>query len=173
MTKRSNQKCNYLEKEKSFKDEIESIFHQFERVLIKLNETTFFGKWKSNFNFLWKMPNFHRIFYSEIWWKNSFCATVEDRLKPSGNCAFPPNFHTKKFDEIKIFYAEKLSFLFAVLMKTSLEELINTKPKFNFFLMVIVNGMHLLCLLSPARLMLGKILTNFINLRNVLEIFST
>ena len=44
MTKRSKQKCNYLEKEKSFKDEIESIFHQFERVLIKLNETTFFGK---------------------------------------------------------------------------------------------------------------------------------
>ena len=120
-----------------------------------------------------KCQIFTKFSIAEIWWEHSFCATVQHRLKPSGNCAFPSNFHTKKFDEIKIFYAEKLSFLFAVLMKTSLEELINTKPKFNFFLMVIVNGMHLLCLLSPAGLMLGKILTNFINLRKVLEIFST
>ena len=49
MTKKSRQKLQYLENEKSFKDEIKSIFHLFWRAIIEANNTVFFGRWESNF----------------------------------------------------------------------------------------------------------------------------
>ena len=82
---------------------------------------------------------------------------------------FLQNFRARKLDAIKVFYAGEFSFCSAVLMNTCLEELTNTKPTFNFFMMVLVSGMHPLCLLSHVRLMLGKVLLNFINLKNLTE----
>ena len=36
-------------------------------------------------------------------WK--FCGKASNRRKLCGNCAFPQNFHTRKFREITVFYA--------------------------------------------------------------------
>ena len=44
MTKKSRQKLKYLENEKSFYDEIKSIFHHFLRAFIETNKTNFFGR---------------------------------------------------------------------------------------------------------------------------------
>ena len=41
MTKKSWQKFKYLKNEKSFKDEIKSIFHQFQRACTEVNKTIF------------------------------------------------------------------------------------------------------------------------------------
>ena len=49
MTKKSRQKLKYLENEKSFWDEIKSIFYHFWRVIIEVNKK-FFGRWESDFN---------------------------------------------------------------------------------------------------------------------------
>ena len=42
MTKKSRQKCKYLEREKSFLYEIKSIFRHFYRAFIETNKTNFF-----------------------------------------------------------------------------------------------------------------------------------
>ena len=42
MPKKSRQKFKYLENEKSFYDEIKSIFHQFWRAIIEANKQFFF-----------------------------------------------------------------------------------------------------------------------------------
>ena len=39
MMRKSRQKFKYLEKEKSFSDEIKNIFHHFERAFIETNKT--------------------------------------------------------------------------------------------------------------------------------------
>ena len=44
MTKMSRQKSKYLENEKSFQDEIKSIFHHFEKDFIEANKNKFFGR---------------------------------------------------------------------------------------------------------------------------------
>ena len=44
MTKKSRQKFKYLENEKSFEDELKSIFHQFYRAFNEANNTIFFGR---------------------------------------------------------------------------------------------------------------------------------
>ena len=52
MTKKSWQKLKYLENEKSFKDEIKSIFHNliiFKGLLMKQITQFFFGRWESDF----------------------------------------------------------------------------------------------------------------------------
>ena len=43
MVKTSRKKSNYLENEKSFSDEIKSIFHRFEMSIIEANKIYFFG----------------------------------------------------------------------------------------------------------------------------------
>ena len=49
MTRKSKQKLKYLENEKSFQDEIKSIFHNFLRAFIEANEANFFERWESDF----------------------------------------------------------------------------------------------------------------------------
>ena len=41
MTEKSRQKFKYLDNEKSFQDEIKSIFHHFSRVIIEANNKFF------------------------------------------------------------------------------------------------------------------------------------
>ena len=41
MSRKTRQKCKYLENKKSFKDEIKIIFHQFYRAFIEANKTSF------------------------------------------------------------------------------------------------------------------------------------
>ena len=50
MTKTSWQKLKYLENEKSFYDEIRSIFHHVKWTFNQANNTIFFGRWESDFN---------------------------------------------------------------------------------------------------------------------------
>ena len=52
MPKKSRQKFQYLENEKSFWDELKSIFLQFWRaiIIIDANIKFFFGRWESDFN---------------------------------------------------------------------------------------------------------------------------
>ena len=52
MPKKSRQKFQYLEDEKSFWDELKSIFLQFWRaiIIIDANIKFFFGRWESDFN---------------------------------------------------------------------------------------------------------------------------
>ena len=51
MLKKSRQKSKYLENEKSFYDEMKSIFfHHFWRVFIEANKKMFFERWQSDFN---------------------------------------------------------------------------------------------------------------------------
>ena len=52
MPKKSRQKFKYLENEKSFYDEIKSIFHNFWRAIIEANNKKFYWKVK-------KMPKVH------------------------------------------------------------------------------------------------------------------
>ena len=50
MTKKSRQKCKYLENEKNFQDEITSIFHHFWRAIIEENKKKiFFWGWEPDF----------------------------------------------------------------------------------------------------------------------------
>ena len=51
MTKKLRQKIKYLENEKSFQDEIKSIFHHFWRAFIQTNKTIFLREWESDFKF--------------------------------------------------------------------------------------------------------------------------
>ena len=44
MTKKSKQKIKYVENEKSFQDEIKSIFHLFLRAFIEANKANFFRR---------------------------------------------------------------------------------------------------------------------------------
>ena len=44
MPKKSRQKFKYLDNEKSFQDEIKSIFHHFERAIIEANKKIYFGR---------------------------------------------------------------------------------------------------------------------------------
>ena len=44
MAKNSRQNLKYLENDKSFYDEIKSIFHHFQRAFIKANKKKFFWK---------------------------------------------------------------------------------------------------------------------------------
>ena len=50
MAKKPTQKFKYLENEKSFQDEIKSIFDHFERAFIEANKTIFFPNRESDFN---------------------------------------------------------------------------------------------------------------------------
>ena len=47
MTKKSRQKVKYLENEKSFKVEIKTIFHHFQKTFIEVNKKIFFWKGES------------------------------------------------------------------------------------------------------------------------------
>ena len=44
MPKKSRHKFKYLDNEKSFQDEIKSIFHHFERAIIEANKKIYFGR---------------------------------------------------------------------------------------------------------------------------------
>ena len=44
MNKQSRQKLKYLENDKSFYDEIKSIFHHFVRAFTEVNKANFFGR---------------------------------------------------------------------------------------------------------------------------------
>ena len=49
MTKRSGQKFKYLEDEKTFKDEIKCIFHDFKGLSLKQIKQIFFERWETDF----------------------------------------------------------------------------------------------------------------------------
>ena len=59
MPKKSRQKFKYLENEKSFKDELKSIFRHFWRVIIETNKKNFF--WRVLFKIYSKFRLFLKI----------------------------------------------------------------------------------------------------------------
>ena len=59
MTKKSRQNFKHLDKEKSFLDEIKSIFHHFWRDFIETNKKKYFGRWE---------PNFKNSYFEEHLW---------------------------------------------------------------------------------------------------------
>ena len=101
---KSREKCKNLENEKSFRDEIKSIFHHFWRAIIEAIKKNFFGGWESDFNnnifyndlcsvfitfYVWNNVNLDKL---DIPWKDgSFCIFHADMLWGKCNRSFFTN----------------------------------------------------------------------------------
>ena len=89
MFKKLLQKLGYLEKEKSFYDEIKINFHHFYWAFSQANNTNFFGRWDADFKWfrmimttaIMMMLQFPSTFFSKTYFCNNISISIRNKYK--------------------------------------------------------------------------------------------